>query len=62
MKPLKIILIILGIIVLVPIATCSGMLILGTGALVASDANSNKNRYICLANAKTDEEKKACPK
>lgn len=60
MKPLKIILIVLGIIVLVPIATCSGMVILGTGALVAADASKNKDRYICLANAKTEEEKKAC--
>lgn len=53
MKFLKIILIILAIIVLAPLAMCT----VGMVGLTASPAY---DRYTCLAEAKTEEEKTAC--
>lgn len=55
MNFLKIILIILAIIILAPLAMCT----VGMVGLTASPAY---DRYKCLAEAKTEDAKKACPK
>jgi hypothetical protein len=54
MKPLKIILIIIAIIILAPLAMCT---VAGTYVISAP----HYDHYKCIGEAKTEEAKKACP-